>query len=788
MAERRIPKRIAAALGVRAGEGAAVLLFFLYFFFITAPFTIVKSVRDASYLDDIGVRHLPWAYATAALVAGAVAVHARLQARLKRRNLLVGSLAFFGATALVFRVLLAGNQPGVTLVYWLWANIFVVVLTTQFWFLVNDLFDPRAAKRLVGFLGSGGILGGIAGGLLTGFLAEPGQPENLLYVAAALLAVGAAVVTALFRRLEKSSPAGPLGSVEGPSAPGAGFLDSWRTVRSDRYLRGLAALAILTGVVSTFIDWQSKAVIDSVPAAKANLASFFGQFNAGLLAVTFVFQLVLTSRFLGRFGLRPSLMIYPLALLACAGGVAVWPLLGWALAIKGADKAFSYSIQQSSRELLYIPVPADRKYRAKIFIDMFLNRFSKTIGAGLLLFLFLFPGARDIRVVSAASAVLILAWLAVNVSVGRAYGRAVKDRLEEKWESGEGLVTELAEAETAKELLDALDSRRRSPSLYALHLYEMARDGRLTPDILRFLDEENAAMAPAPSHPLIDEAGPVWIPGPESELISAGAEIREILALPDYQNVMNEYAARILRGGRENETAKMELAKAAGLMDPHSPLAGRVEDLLQDESPEVVHFAAGAAGRLRRREFLPMLVARLSDPQTRSDAAGALVEYGAAVAGTLGDALVDGGLSAEVRRRIAAILSETPDQDVVDVLLEALAAGGEDTDREVIDALDRLRSADPGLGFEAAAVEAAIGRELARLTAARKRADGLWLFKLLGLLDRREDFTRAGQNFAGGTKGEAAYALELVDHVLSLAWKEKVLPVLEGLARLEEEA
>ena len=71
MAERRIPAKIAAALGVRPGEGAAALLFFLYFFLITAPFTIVKSVRDASYLDDIGVRHLPWAYATAALVAGA---------------------------------------------------------------------------------------------------------------------------------------------------------------------------------------------------------------------------------------------------------------------------------------------------------------------------------------------------------------------------------------------------------------------------------------------------------------------------------------------------------------------------------------------------------------------------------------------------------------------------------------------------------------------------------------------------------------------------------------------
>ena len=286
-------------------------------------------------------------------------------------------------------------------------------LTTQFWFLVNDRFDPRQAKRLVGFLGSGGILGGIAGGLLTGLLASPDHPENLLYAAAALLAAGALAVAVLFRRLD--SLPGAASSRPAPAPSAAGFVDSYRTVRGDTYLRSLAALAVLSGIVSTFIDWQSKAVIVTVPLAKDNLASFFGQFNAALLALTFLLQLGLTSRFLGRFGLRFGLMVYPLALLVCSGGLAVWPLLGWALAAKGSDKAFSYSIQQSTRELLYIPVAAERKYRAKVFIDMFLNRFSKTIGAGLLLFIFLLPGGRDVRVVSTVSAALIALWLALNV-------------------------------------------------------------------------------------------------------------------------------------------------------------------------------------------------------------------------------------------------------------------------------------------------------------------------------------------------------------------------------------
>ena len=105
---------------------------------------------------------------------------------------------------------------------------------------------------------------------------------------------------------------------------------------------------------------------------------------------------------------------------------------------------------------------------------------------------------------------------------------------------------------------------------------------------------------------------------------------------------------------------------------------------------------------------------------------------------------------AEVRRRVASILSETPDQDCADALLEVLARGDAAIDRDVIDALDRLRARDPALLFGPDAVRAAAGRERARLAAARTRAEGLWLFKLFGLLVPGQDFARAGQNSPAG--------------------------------------
>ncbi len=783
MAERRFRERIASALGVRAGEGGAALLFFFYFFFVTAPFTIVKSVRDASYLDDIGVRHLPWAYATAVLVAGAVAVHARLQARTSRRSLLIGSLLAFAAAALVFRALFGLEWKGIVLLYWLWAGIFVVILTTQFWFLINDVYDPREAKRLIGFVGSGGILGGIAGGILTRFLARPGRPEDLLFAVAGLLAAGALVVAFLFRRLERGPHAGRMRAAAARPAAKAGFADSLATVRRDHYLRLLAWLALLVGIVSTFVDWQSKAVIDSVPAAKANLASFFGLFNAGLLGLAFLFQLVLTSRFLSRFGLRLGLMVYPLVLLAGSAGVAVWPVLGWAVAVKGVDKAFSYSIHQSSRELLYIPVSPDVKYRAKAFIDMFLNRFSKTIGAILLLLLFLLPPGNDILLVSISSTVLIAAWAVVNLRLGRTYAREVRLRLDEKWSRGESLVAASADAETAKMLVDALESRRQSPSLYALHLYEMALEGKMNPALLRLLSESDKAPSPA-GLPLLDGEETPWIPAVEVDLVEAAPDIKEIFALPAYQKVMGDYAAKVLRGGGEEDSvSRMELAKAAGLMDARSRVAAALDELLQDASPDVVHYAADAAAKLRRREAVPWLVRKLLDPRSRGDAASALSQYGAAIAGTLADRLLDPEETADVKKRIAAVLAGSPAQDAADALLDALAAPDAGIDHELIDALDAIREQAPAVVFDETVVRAAVEREIRRLAAATALADGRWLFHLLGLFLPHEEMARAGQNFVRGTKDAKAFALELLDAVLPSDLKERVVPALDRLSR-----
>jgi ATP:ADP antiporter, AAA family len=803
MAEGRLHRILSAVVKIKPGEARLVLFLFWYFFLITAPFNIIKSLRDASYLEDLGPNFLPYAYASALLVGLAVSLHARLQAKLSRRGLLRSTLVFFVLLDLAFWAIFSTSDwKWWTLLYWMWANVFVVVLTTQFWILVNDVFNPREAKRLIGFLGSGGILGGVAGGVLTGFAARWMNAHDLLLLSAVFLLGALAVVSALFAgRSAAISPAGESPRSDGPP-PSAGpskigFWDCARSVRKSRYLMLIGAVVMATGIVSTFIDWQSKTII--YQAGRANLTSFFGFFNSGLLAFAFLFQLVLTSRFIERFGIRLGLMIYPAVLFFMSLGIAVRPDLLFAVGIKGSDKALSYSLNQSARELLYIPVVPELKYRAKIFIDMFLNRFSKAVGGLVLIVLFLLSAGkivalsdletgRVLTAVSAVSAVFIVLWMVLNTLLDRAYVREVRLQLAKKWERPDTLVSERMDVETAKLIVDALESRTQSPTLFALHLYDLARRRKLTPEIKSLLAPPPAELSPSLSSPLMESGEAIWMPDADDPALSAemDAEIREILALDSYQKLMGEYAGRILDGPARSaggsETARMELAKAIGLMGRALPLAGRLGDLLGDPSPAVFQFAAESAGRLRDREFVALLVRRLADPMSRGDARAALEKYGESIVGTLADFLADHEEGGGVRGPVASLLAGIGTSEAAGALLEELARGPSGLEEDIIDALDRIRSRNPELAFPGDAVRARLASVLAAAGPVSGAADLLPVFRLLGLIHDHEDIFRAYQNLLKGTKDSIGYAIELLDHTLDPETKSRLFPRLDDLA------
>lgn len=795
---------------INPGEETLSILFFFFFFLITAPYSIIKSIRNANLLDQLGEEGLPYAYLFTALLIGIIVnYHSKFQEKIPRNSLIITSLVLFLITIIIFWFLIPigaeKNLSWLPIVYWIWANIYIIVLVTQFWITVNDSFNPREAKRLIGFFGSGGILGGIVGGILTGFLATSKYSDYLLLIAAAMIFSTIFVVQAIFKLQNKSqSPSikGSKDSQQEKQTPSRiGFRDCFKAVHSNSYLLLLAGIVTVTLIVSTLIDFQFNAIVKNSLTGGKNLISFFAFFTAGMLVFSFFLQLLLTSKLINRYGLKLNLLLYPLILLFCSAGIAVWPQILFAILIKGGDKSLSFSLNQSARELLYIPISIKTKYKAKIFIDMFLNRFAKGLGAVILMvFLYL---KLDLKYISLFSAFFIVIWMVLNLKVSKQYIETVKENLITKWERGDKLVGEEVDRDYTKLIFDLLESKDRSKVLYAMHLYELITQNRFTPEIQNLVAMETGASRMAAMGSLIETEQTPWIPA-EFDLEKDDfleKNIKEIMSSENYQTVIKEYIESVLDGKKETSNiSKMEIAKALGLMPPKTLLVSKLDDLLEEPSPEVVKFAMESVARLQRIESVPVLINKLLDPILKEDARSSLEKFGEKISGMLSDYILDPSEDLELRKALIPILAQTGTAKAVQTLIESFQNETSDLSTDIIDAFDLMQSNKINLNLESNLIREKILIEIKKyyqlflnlhdtkkIDVATERdkmrlnSKLMNIFKLLALFNPREDIYKAYNYLQTGTQNSMAYAIELLDNTLRKEIRDLIIPIVEDI-------
>jgi AAA family ATP:ADP antiporter len=816
MAKNGIHRIFSRIVQIKPGELKISFLLFFYLFFVIAAYNVIKPIRNASLLKELGHQSLPWAYLLTAIVIGfVVAIHSKIQAKISRYAMITLSILFFFVSCFVFRIFSDIGWRGFPLIFWAWANVFIIVLNTQFWITVNDILNPREFKRLSGFFISGSIIGGFVGGTLAGMLAEVSVDYNLLYLSAALLAMCALFVYLIFRwqRREQSGlkkkEKKEAEKTKTTSKPG--FRDSFEVVKTHKYLRFIATIVILTLVVSTFIDFQFQTIVQN--HEEENLTSFFGYFNAALLVFAFFLSMLMTSNIYKRYGVRISLLLYPLVLLLCFMGIGIAPILIMAIMIKGSDKSLSYTINRSARELLFIPVSPDIKYKAIVFIDMFVDRFSRGIGAVILLIILSF-GIQDykelVKIVSLVSVVLIFGWIVFTLRASKEYVNWIKDCLIPPKPRPDKLVEEGLDVDYTKLVFDALASKERSADLFAMHVFELMKRGKLAPELRMLLSERSEDIAPSSLGTFFEADSSVFIPKEEefnnNDLLRK--EIQEIMSLDVYEKVMEQYISHALSDNSPKaETTRMEIAKGIGLLPPDSPLVEKLEELLVDDSSEVRKYAIESASKLGKRQHVPALIQNLHDSSTHNDASAALEKYGARITGSLADHLGDPGEKMELRKAVAPILAHVGNQEAADFIMWELAKDKQEMDRELIDALDRIRSENPEIEFSKEIIKNKTRQKLkayydlfveyADAVSKRKDVDeyGLMshemrvvmmdIFKLLGLIYPHDDMVKAFQNIQAGTKDSVAYAVELLDNTLEKEIKGTILPLVEDLSQEE---
>lgn len=149
-------------------------------------------------------------------------------------------------------------------------------------------------------------------------------------------------------------------------------------------LRRLAVIILLTQVISTVLDLNLSRMVEATIPSTDERTRWFGGLYAQINFWSAFGQFIATPVLLNLVPLRAIHLAIPMIHAAMGMLTLFLPSRASAAAALTVFKVFDYSLFRGAKELLYVPLSYDARYRAKELIDAFGYRASKGIvSAGL---------------------------------------------------------------------------------------------------------------------------------------------------------------------------------------------------------------------------------------------------------------------------------------------------------------------------------------------------------------------------------------------------------------------
>jgi AAA family ATP:ADP antiporter len=112
---------------------------------------------------------------------------------------------------------------------------------------------------------------------------------------------------------------------------------------------------------------------EQIPSSQGR-TRLFALIDLVVNVLTFLIQMTVTSRVIGRFGLASALVLLPIASAIGFGVIAVMPFLILFVLFTIVRRVGEYALAKPAREVLFTVVTREEKYKAKNFIDTAVSR------------------------------------------------------------------------------------------------------------------------------------------------------------------------------------------------------------------------------------------------------------------------------------------------------------------------------------------------------------------------------------------------------------------------------
>jgi AAA family ATP:ADP antiporter len=592
-----------------------------------------KAVRDALFLSSFPITALPtMVMAAAGFSVLAVFAASRAMTRFTPARLVPAAFAVSSALFLVVWLLHDRAPKPAAIAIYLQIMGLGSLLTSGFWSMVSERFDPRSAKRQFGRIAGAGTLGGMLGGVLAERIAAWTSATMVLPVLAAEHLVCAVVLTGL---KPLGNPADDRHAADRAADGESGSI--FRILKDASYLRTLALLVLLGTISAAMIDFVFKAQAVAAYGRGEPLLRFFAVFYSATAVLTFLVQTAFSGLSLARLGLAKTVGSLPFTVSLGAAGAIAMPGLISATIARGVEAVFRGSLFRGGYELFYTPIPAREKRAAKSIVDVGFDRLGDALGNGVVNALLRLAPVAATQWILGAAILVAAAGLAVASRLHKAYIGALE----------KGLLDRAAEVE--KPELNVNDTMMLSGIMHTMTIMNPGA-GRPGGSVL-----DSSTRTPTMPY------RPASIPPPAPVASTASTQTPAPPWSPTTTAIFKPPSAAPASSppSSSSGTPALNDPLVQQILDLRSGDLRRVKKLL--DSPEPPNAA-----------LVPHIVNLLAWDQIYGDAIRSLRRVADTHVGQLVDVLLDPKTDFAMRRRLPRVLVSSTSQRAADGLMAAL--------------------------------------------------------------------------------------------------------------------
>ena len=378
-----------------------IIFSMLSVFAISIEYAITRPASNSFFITHFGAKYFPLAWLLSVpLNFMVIYLYNHFLPKMGSLKIFLFTIFFTIALNSLCFVFIQTN-PSLCFLQYMFKDIYILLMFKQIWSFVHLNIPKEKAKYLYALIYAMGGVGATLGGFLPWFYASFLGTKALFIFTLPIYAILAYFYFGAYKNCQNK-----LCYKENEPKGKYGFFQK----KGSNHLLLILCIVLLMQVSIAFVEFQFNLDLQKYVTNLDLRTEYTGKIFTIIHIMMMTFQIFGSFLVLHFFGLEKTHYILPMTIFVCILLYMLFPSFYMASFFLIYIKTLDYSIFGIAREMLYMPLKADEKYRTKAFIDVFVHRSSKALAS---FFLFFVVISNVNLLISYTLVSIIIIWLVV---------------------------------------------------------------------------------------------------------------------------------------------------------------------------------------------------------------------------------------------------------------------------------------------------------------------------------------------------------------------------------------